>query len=71
MFLSVCLMCHIFDISKLHVFFLSPSGLVTTQTQAPFVAGLTRAPDISLDLLSAAGQGDFERKYLTFDRLRS
>lgn len=32
-------------------------GLVTTQIQAPFVPGLTRAPTLSLDLLSAAGQG--------------
>lgn len=42
--------------STLSVF---PTGLVTTQTRALFVPGLTRAPALSLDLLSAAGQGDY------------
>lgn len=35
------------------------AGLVTTQTPALFVPGLRRAPALSHDLLSAAGQGDY------------
>lgn len=33
-------------------------GPVTTRTPALFVPGVTGAPILSLDLLSAAGQGD-------------
>lgn len=49
----------IFSYFNISCFFLPPTGPVTTQTQALFVPGLTRAPTLSLDLLSAAGQGDF------------
>lgn len=43
--------------SPAHLTDAPPPGLVTTQIQALFVPGLTRAPTLSLDLLSAAGQG--------------
>lgn len=56
-------MSNILKLKSFHILtfpvFFPPTGPVTTQTQALFVPGLTRAPTLSLDLLSAAGQGDF------------
>lgn len=43
--------------SPVHLTDVPPPGLITTRIPALFIPGLTKAPTLSFDLLSAAGQG--------------